>query len=187
MVYQVSKLAIKTAGKFLSSGAVIAYPTEAVWGLGCDPQNFQAVDRILRLKCRSVDKGLILVVSCFSQVEQLCRHLTQQQRERLNAETNRPTTWLIPDPQNTFPYWIKGRYESVAVRCIKHPLVEALCENFGAIVSTSANNSSGREIRSRLNIQKQYSETLDYILPGRVGVHSKPSQICDLVSGQVIR
>ena len=134
------QLRIQRAAQLLHTGGVIAYPTEAVWGLGADPFNSAAVDRLLALKQRSIDKGLIIVAANIEQLESYLLTLSSQQREQLETSWPGPITWLVPN-NNMFPPWICGRYTKVALRVSRHPVVQSLCLAFGGpIVSTSANH-----------------------------------------------
>ena len=179
---------LNRATQTLITGGVIAYPTEAVWGLGCDPWNAAAVDRMLKLKQRPMYKGLILIASQWGQFQPLLEALTAQQIEQLNLTWPGPTTWLIPDPQCWVPPWIKGQHANVALRVSAHPIVTALCDRFnGPIVSTSANLTGLQPIRSRLHIARTFGDQLDYVVNGELGQSKQPSQVKDLVSGQVIR
>lgn len=176
------------ATQTLVMGGVIAYPTEAVWGLGCDPWNEAAVYRILQLKQRPMHKGLILVASQWSHFQPLVEALTAAQIEQLNATWPGPTTWLMPDPQAWVPPWIKGQHKSVALRVSAHPLVARLCDRFGGpIVSTSANLAGRQPARSRLHILRTFGDQLNYVVSGELGQSKHPSQVKDLVSGQIIR
>ena len=179
---------LQQACETLEAGGLIAYPTEAVWGLGCDPQSYSAVKRILALKGRSQDKGLILVAAGVHQLGKLLAGLTAQQLGLIEASWPGPTTWLIPDPTNLFPDWIKGKHQSIAIRVSAHPLVHALCEHFGRpIVSTSANAAGKMAIRSRSELEAQFGSSIDYVVAGDLGVEALPSEIRDLLSGSLIR
>lgn len=183
-----SELKYQLACEILEQGKVIAYPTEAVWGIGCDPMSESAVERVLQLKNRTIDKGLILVGAHMDQLGPLLDSLTGEQQATLQASWPGPITWLIPDPDDTIPAWIKGDYQSVAIRVSAHPVVQALCQEFGGlIVSTSANTSGQPEIKSRLELEQQFAGSIDYIVSGKIGEQSQPSEIRDLVSGKVIR
>lgn len=174
--------------ELLHGGKVIAYPTEAVWGLGCDPHNETAVMRLLAVKKRPVDKGLILVAASTAQLGSLLAELTQSQQQALAETWPGPVTWLIPDPQHLYPDWIKGNYASVAIRVSAHPVVKALCEAFGGpIVSTSANTAGEPELRSRLNVEEEFGAMIDAVVAGELGEESMPSQIRDLATGKIIR
>lgn len=179
---------VSEAAEHLSNGGVIAYPTEAVWGLGCDPFNEEAVHKILDLKEREVEKGLIVVAANTEQILSLLASLEQEKLKQLNETWPGPVTWLIPDDENLFPSWVKGQYSSVAVRVSAHPLVRTLCERFGKpIISTSANKAGEPEIRSRLRIDEVFSDKLDYVLDGELGDSDQPSQIRDLLTGDSLR
>lgn len=181
-------LSLQKSVDALRAGGVIAYPTEAVWGLGCDPFNPLAVDRLLRLKQRPVEKGLIVVAANMAQLEPLLQHLSADQRQRLAHSWPGPTTWLLPDPHQYFPAWIRGSFDSVAVRVSAHPPVRRLCEAYGGpLVSTSANPAALPPARSRLRVLRWFGRNLDHVLPGRLGGRAAPSTIVDLRSGRVLR
>lgn len=179
---------LTTAREALERGGVIAYPTEAVWGLGCDPDNSAAVQRILELKKRPVAKGLIVVAADMEQIGKLLAPLTTAQKQTLQSTWPGPITWLIPDPQEVFSSWIRGTHKSVAVRVSAHPVVQQLCKAFGKpIVSTSANIAGQAEIRDRSELVVTFAEIIDCIVPGELGTSSSVSEIRDLVSGAVLR
>ena len=172
----------------LEQGGIIAYPTEAVWGLGCDPYNQQAVEKILNLKQRPLSKGLILVAADRAQIPGLFDGLDPIQLAKLDSSWPGPTTWLVPDPANIIPDWIKGEHDTVAIRISDHPLVRELCLAFGgAIVSTSANEAGEPEIRSRLIIDEQFGDSIDLVVDGELGSSAEPSEIRDLINDRVIR
>ena len=179
---------LDAAAAVVRDGGVIAYPTEAVWGLGCDPWNREAVDRILTIKRRPVEKGLILVAASEDQVMPLLESLSDQQRTLLKDNWPGPVTFLIPDLQGWTPEWIRGQHSSVAVRVSDHPLVKELCELWGKpLVSTSANRAGEEALREQSEVYSQLGNELDLVVDGNVGIQASPSRICDLVSGQVLR
>ncbi|MES2624006.1 MAG: Sua5/YciO/YrdC/YwlC family protein [Pseudomonadota bacterium] len=181
-------LRIQRAASCLQQGGVIAYPTEGVWGLGCDPFNEEAVYRLLAIKQRPVEKGLILVASSMKQIEPLLMSLDASQLKLLSETWPGPFTWLLPDADQLIPPWIKGKFSSVAVRVSAHPQVVQLCSAFGGpLVSTSANPAELAPARSRLRVLTWFGDSLDYILPGKLGGQSGPSTIRDLASASVIR
>lgn len=156
--------------------------------MGCDPWNELAVMRLLAIKQRPVEKGLILVAASIQQLGPLFDRLTTKQRVTLGNSWPGATTWLLPDSDKLLPSWLKGSHNSVAIRVSAHPLVKELCQSFeGMIVSTSANLAGKPEFRSRLKLQRLLGDKLDYILPGQLGLKTKPSTIRDLVSGKVLR
>lgn len=175
------------AAWLLRQGAVIAYPTEAVWGLGCDPDNRQAVERLLRMKNRAAAQGVILIAGSMQQVEFLLRGLPSAQRAKLEASWPGPVTWLIPH-HGQVPRWISGHHATVAVRVTAHSVAAALCRAFGGVlVSTSANPHRRPPARDALQLLRYFSDELDEILPGALGGAARPSQIRELASGQLVR
>ncbi|CBL43643.1 putative translation factor (SUA5) [gamma proteobacterium HdN1] len=181
------------AVKILHEGGVIACPTEAVWGLSCDPFNPMAVQRILDLKQRDPSKGLLLVAANEQAIAPLLAHLAPVLLERLRAHWPGPFTFLIPDPQNWVPPYVKGNHPHVAVRISAHPLVHRLCEAFGGpLVSTSANQQGAPPARSETDL-RNWLNTLEntadrpHILPGSTGGQTNPTRIIDLMSGETVR
>ncbi len=179
---------IKRAVQMLRAGGVIAYPTEAVWGLGCDPWNPIAVERLLSLKSRVVDKGLILACGDIRQLDFLLSTLNAEQYETLLQSWPDSNTWLVPDSRHTIPVWIKGAHDKVAVRVSKHSLIERLSDELGRpIVSTSANPAGSPPAMNSLRIRQYFGQHLDYIVPGSLGLEKQPSRIIDLDTGAIIR
>ncbi|MBS97911.1 MAG: tRNA threonylcarbamoyladenosine biosynthesis protein RimN [Oceanospirillaceae bacterium] len=179
---------IRQAVRVLQSGGIIAYPTEAVWGLGCDPFNEEAVRRLLTIKRRPEFKGLILAAASRAQIAPLESPLNVQQREQLDATWPGPNTWLLPDPQGLVPVWVKGQHAGVAVRVSAHPVVQALCESFGGpIISTSANPASAEPAKDKLKVRTYFGDDIDYLVPGRLGGLDRPTVIRDISSNITIR
>ena len=171
----------------LRKGGVIAYPTEGVWGLGCDPFNRAAVERILALKGRSPRKGLILIGSDVDQFEPWLRGLPPQHRATLAASWPDAVTWLVPDNGHS-PRWLTGQHDSIALRVPAHPLARELARVFGGpIVSTSANPQGRAAATTPLRARVYFGDRVDFYLPGRVLHPNQPSEIRDLLSGAVIR
>lgn len=169
-------------------GGVIAYPTEAVWGLGCDPFNEEALERLLELKSRPRHKGVILIASSVAQVAPLIDPLSEQEREKVLATWPGPVTWLLPDPHHLVPEWVKGKHSSVAVRVSTHPVVKAICDSFGGpIVSTSANPAGAEPARDLLRVNLYFANKVDGTVPGALGNLAQPTQIRDLISDRLIR
>lgn len=187
MPWQPSQIRLAAAVSALRGGGVVACPTEAVWGLSCDPDCEHAVTRLLQLKRRPVEKGLILVAATESQLGFLLADLPADQRSRLSGSWPGPSTWLVPH-RGRVPAWICGEHHTVAVRVSDHPVVRALCLAWGGpLVSTSANPAGAQPPRSAFQVHRYFGTELAAVLPGRVGGHARPSQIRDLVSAAVIR
>ena len=183
-----SKPSVEAAASIVRDGGVIAYPTEAVWGLGSDPWHQKAVEKILEIKRRPVEKGLILVASRQEQIAPLLDNLSREQRELLNGSWPGPVTWLIPDPHKWVPEWVRGEHSSVAVRVSAHPVVRDLCESWGKpLVSTSANRAGQDPLVEQVAVEAELGAELDGIVEGQTGDSTSPSRICDLVTGQILR
>lgn len=169
----------------LRTGGIIAYPTEAVFGLGCDPLNQSAVDKILTIKKRPIHKGLLLISHDWSTLTPWIARDFWPNLASLTA--NKPTTWLVPK-QGSVPTWISGEFSSIGVRIIQHPLIETLCKRYRKpIISTSANVSNQPECKTLLETRLRFKENIDHYVAGKVGEYSRPSQIIDAVSGRVLR
>lgn len=178
---------IEQAVSAIRAGGVIAYPTEAVWGLGCDPKNLAAVKKLLAIKQREMAKGLILVAANIEQLTPFFGEMTADQYQLLQANWPGFTTFIVPASQQV-PKWIKGDFESIALRVSAHPLVSELCEAFaGPLVSTSANLSGQPPAASFDQVLDTFSPVLDFVLPGDLGDAGKPSPIIDIHSGQILR
>lgn len=178
---------LRTAARLVRLGGVIAYPTEAVFGLGCAPADHGAVARLLAIKQRPVSKGLILVAANCDQLAPWLADLPVSLENRLRKSWPGPNTWLVPAASDC-PAWLTGEHDTLAVRVSAHPLVTALCERCGsALVSTSANISTLLPARSTLEVQLRLGRYLDYILGGEVGGNAQPTSIRDLLTGKRIR
>src|SRR3989338_761692 len=182
----VSNWQIQQAARVVRNGGVIAYPTEAVWGLGCDPWNDEAVERLLALKDRPVHKGLILVAAEVEQFDFLLEDLPEIWLARLTVSWPGPNPWLVPH-QNRLPEWISGQHDSVALRVSDHPQVRALCRLTGPLVSTSANPAGRPSARSRLRVEQYFPGQLDCVLGGGLGGRKNPRLIPALTCGDVVR
>lgn len=173
----------------LQHDGVIAYATEAVFGLGCDPDSEAAVQRLLAVKQRPVEKGLILIAADLAQLQDYIDldQLTSEQLARVEASWPGPFTWIMPARPDT-PAWLTGQFDTLAVRVTAHPQVQALCRAFGKpLVSTSANLTGEEPARRLADIGELLASQLAYILPGEVGGQANPSEIKDARTGAVIR
>jgi L-threonylcarbamoyladenylate synthase len=178
---------LRQAVQVLRAGGIIAYPTEAVYGLGCDPLQGATVQRLLALKQRPMDKGLILIASGWAQLEPYLLPPTPAQRQRLFTTWPGPHTWVLPCHPEV-PQWLRGAHDSLAVRITAHPVAAALCAAWGGpLVSTSANRSGLPPARSPLRVRQQFGDAIDYLLPGPLGDLANPTTIRDGVTGKVLR
>ena len=177
---------VQRVARVVRQGGVIAYPTEAVWGLGCDPWNELAVERLLALKDRPVHKGLILVADNIRQFDFLFEDFPDTWVERMASTWPGPNTWLVPH-QDLLPEWVTGVHDTVALRVSDHPLVRDLCAQVGPLISTSANPQGRPAARTRLRVEQYFRGQVDLVLGGALGGRKNPSLIRDLVTGDVVR
>jgi len=175
--------------KIFKQGGVIAYPTEAVFGLGCDPDNPQAIKKLLTIKNRSEDKGLILLAGDF---QQLAPYLDLSQSSSMQIETilsrwPNGITQVLPANPNISPL-LTGRFNSIAVRITDQPDVVALCAQTNKpIVSTSANFSGKDPVKTWQKLDKKLVSLLDYTLKGDTLSFLQPSTIINGLTGEVFR
>lgn len=170
-------------------GGIIAYPTEAVFGLGCDPDNEKALKLLLKLKERPAEKGLILLAGSFEQLLPYI-NLSNIPEDKLNVILSRwpdGITQLLPKNKKLSPL-LSGRFDSIAVRVTSQPDVVALCNQTNKpIVSTSANLSGLDPARTWQALDSIISESVDYIIKGNTLGHTSPSIILDAITNRVIR
>ncbi|MGZ5031115.1 MAG: L-threonylcarbamoyladenylate synthase [Methylobacter sp.] len=181
-----SNFKIKNAVRHLKAGAVIAYPTEAVYGLGCDPLNEAAVMTLLDIKQRPIEKGLILIASS---LEQLRPYLVLDPAiiARITPTWPGPVTWVVP-AQPWVPKWLTGEHDSLAVRVTGHPIARDLCAQFGSpLVSTSANPTTRPAIKDSRKLLKTFAGRDIFIVHGKVGELAQETAIYDAVSGKRLR
>lgn len=178
---------LRAAARCLHAGGVIAYPTEAVYGLGCDPLDGDAVSRLLDIKQRPHAQGLILIGAKFSQLAPYIGPVSKSVIRHVRDSWPGPVTWLLPAAPGV-PYWLSGAHMTIAIRVTAHPVAAALCRAAGyALVSTSANRHRRPAARTALQVERHLGAELDYVLTGKVGPRKHPSEIRDALSGRVVR
>jgi len=178
---------IKQAATIVLSGGIIAYPTEAVYGLGCNPLDITAVIRLLQLKNRSIDKGLILVAASIDQLDPFIEIPDNATLRKISATWPGPITWTLPVKPG-IPRALTGAHDSLAVRVSAHPVVQALCREINQpLISTSANPESAPPARSALAVQRYFGQNIDFILHGAINPYEKPTEIRDAMTDRIIR
>jgi len=171
----------------LRDGRVLAYPTEAVYGLGCDPACESAVLRILQLKERPMAAGLILIADRYERFNSYVGPLPPGALERARNHWPGPVTWLFPRADGV-PDWLAGTHPTVALRVTAHPVCRRLCAAFGgAIVSTSANPRSAEPARTVEQVEAYFGTEICGIVEGELGDQARPSEIRDLATGRIVR
>lgn len=180
---------INDAATIFQQGGIIAYPTEAVFGLGCDPDNNSAINKLLSLKQRSVEKGLILLASNYEQLQPYIDGLaiTAQQKRLILSRWPSATTQVLPANKNISSL-LSGIFDTIAVRITPHPDVVALCEKTGkAIISTSANLSGKPAATTWQMVLQQFPTQLDYLMKTETLGRASPSTIIDGITNEILR
>lgn len=180
-------LPLQQAVEQLRLGQVIAYPTEGVYGLGCDPFNQEALLRLLALKQRALEKGVILIGASLEQVSPFIHWsaLSQARQKQIHQTWPGAVTWVLPATEQV-PSWITGGRTTVAIRVSAHPLVQQLCQAWGQVlVSTSANQSGQAPALSCEAVGQSFPQLL--CLKGELLTPNQPSSIIDALTGQKIR
>ena len=179
---------IKKLGKAVLQGAVFAYPTDTIWGFGCHPLDFNSVSRILAIKQRPVEKGLILLSSNLSYLRPyITSTLSNKDIRNLQTITKQPTTWLV-EASKDCPDWLRGEFPTIAVRLTNHPFVRQLCDAIDApLVSTSANRSGLPTVENANQARKQFARELDCVVKGFNTGGRRASKIKSLATKKVFR
>lgn len=178
-------MAARLASEVLLSGGVIAYPTEGVFGLGCLPDDTDAVERVLRIKRRSPHKGLILIAA---RPEQLDDWIDPAVRGALpESGPRQPITWIVR-PAARVPAIVTGDNPGLAVRITTNPTAAAICNAVEMpIVSTSANIAGRPVARNSFILRRNFGRLVDFVVPGECGPAAGPSEIRELETGRVLR
>lgn len=178
-------ISVKHAGEVLLGGGIIAYPTEGVFGLGCLPDDLDAVRRLLDIKQRDADKGLILIASG---VDQLDGWIALPDGLSLPVpDPAYPVTWIVPPGERVHPM-LRGEHAGLAVRITSNPIAAAICDAANSpITSTSANLSGRPAARNRFVLRRQFAQRVDYLVPGDCGPAKGASEIRNLRTNKVLR
>ena len=178
---------IEQAVAALRAGGIVLHPTEAVWGLACDPFNAAAVAAVYALKQRQAGKGLILVADDFSRLAPLLAPVPDGKMRAVAATWPGPHTWIFPVSAQC-PPWLAGERASLAVRVSAHPLLRALSSAFaGPLVSTSANRSGQQAPRTLDEVDAQLRADVAATVPGVTANLLRPTPIRDVMTGEVLR
>lgn len=178
---------LQQAIESLRAGGIIAYPTEAVYGLGCDPHNEAALQKLLSLKQRDDGKGVIIIAADYRQLAGFIAPHTGALQQRLSTPAATPTTWVVEAAATLSPRLTGGR-TTIAVRITDHPVAAAICRLFaGPITSTSANLSGSPPAKSAQAVRQQFPQGIDTFIDAPVGTLSQPTQIIDAHIGARLR
>jgi len=177
---------LKTAAEVIKAGGIVAYPTESCYGLGCDPRQHDAVRRLLHIKRRRWQHGLILISA---KLPQLLRYIDcdAQQLHKAAISWPGPVTWLMPVRPGVSRL-LTGQNSAIAVRVTAHRGSAALCNHAGiALVSTSANRHGRPPAKSAKAVYREFGDNVDFILSGNLGGRASPSEIRDVITDRVTR
>lgn len=178
---------IEAAAALLRAGGVLAYPTEGVYGLGCDPDNRDAFEKIFAMKRRPPEQGVLLIAASLEQVEPWIGAASAAAFERARAIWPGAHTFIFPRSTRV-PEWVAGGHAGIALRVTAHAPSAALCRAFGGpIVSTSANRHGEAPARSADDIRRIFGDEPDGVLDAPLGGLDRPTPITDAVSGAIIR
>jgi L-threonylcarbamoyladenylate synthase len=178
---------LRLARHVIQAGGLIAYPTEAVFGLGCHPLDEDAVLRLLALKQRPIHKGLILIADRIEALHPYLGTIPPTAWRRICKSWPGPTTWVVPAANKT-PQWLTGQHTTLAVRVTDHPLAASLCRIAETpLVSTSANLSQHPPAKTPLGVYRRCGPGVDLVLHGNTGGLSRPTVIRNALTETLIR
>ena len=179
---------IKKACEVLQKGGVILYPTDTVWGIGCDATNEEAVKRVYEIKRRADSKAMLVLVDSDVKVDYYVQDVPEVAWDLIQYAT-RPLTIIYDGARNLAPNLI-GEDGSVGIRVTSEEFSKQLCFRFRkAIVSTSANISGEPAPASFGEIRDEIKQAVDYIVEYRQDepAGAKPSSILKLGRGGLVK
>tara|TARA_B100001769_G_C22023913_1_gene550195 strand:- start:516 stop:1070 length:555 start_codon:yes stop_codon:yes gene_type:complete len=176
---------LKKAVKVLKNGGTILYPTDTVWGIGCDATNFEAVKKIFKIKNRISEKALICLVQDIKMLKKYVSGVTQDIELLINDPT--PTTIIYNNPQNIAENII-AKDNTLAIRIPKHKFSNELITEFGKpIVSSSANLSGNKTPVFFSEITSSILEGVDHVVNlEKEKSGNKPSRIFKIDDGKIL-
>ncbi|CUS47785.1 MAG: L-threonylcarbamoyladenylate synthase [Idiomarinaceae bacterium HL-53] len=189
MTPQYPNINFEDARATLAEHGLIAYPTEAVFGLGCAPYDEIAVRKLLQLKARPQEKGLILIAADYSQLLDYVddSKIPQDKRFTVFSHWPGPTTLVLP-AKPSVPSFLRGEHDTIAVRVTAFEPVRSLCKSLGmALVSTSANRAGEPELRSAEAVKSVFGEQIQWYMNVPVGASTAPSKIINPLTSEVLR
>lgn len=172
---------IKNAIEVMKQGGVILYPTDTVWGIGCDATNAEAVAKVYKIKKRDDSKALICLVDSDARLQRYVRQVPNVAWDLLDVAV-KPTTIILDGAINLAPNLI-AEDGSIALRITKEPFSHELCYRFQkALVSTSANVSGEPAAANYCDISQEILDAVDYVCYSRRQEHKPhtPSSIIKL-------
>lgn len=172
----------------MQNGGVILYPTDTIWGIGCDATNEIAVKRVYEIKKRTDSKALIVLVNSPAKVDFYVSHIPDIAWDLIEV-ADKPLTIVYSNARNLAPNLL-AEDGSVGIRITKEAFSHKLCERFKkAIVSTSANISGMPSPSNFSEIPKEIKDAVDYIVEYRQDdmTHPSPSSVIKLEEGGIVK
>ena len=180
-----SDFAIRHAAHIINHGGIIAYPTDTIYGLGCDPYKPDAVKKINTIKQRPLNKQFILLAADITQLRPLI--LINKEQEKIITQNTQATSWIVK-ASPAAPPWLVGDSKTLCIRISKHDEVQRLCNALGhAIISTSANLAGKKPAKNAFELHKYFHHHVEKILIANKKQYSKASKIIRLCDNQIIR
>ena len=170
---------------FIRRGGIIAYPTESCFGLGCDPKNKKAINKIIRLKKRSRDKSFILIASSMNQFTKFLDPINDSIKKSLFTKWPGPHTWIL-NANNICPRWLKNN-SKIALRIPFFSPCRSLNKSIGMAITSTSLNLSGKIPLKNYRDVCRFLPTQVKIIKGRIGKNKKPSVIQDFETMKIIR
>jgi L-threonylcarbamoyladenylate synthase len=175
------------AADVIRKGGIVAYPTESVYGLGCDPRQLATIHRLLEIKQRAIEKGFILIAADVAQLQPYLGPVDAGVMQKVLATWPGPVTWLLPAADNVSP-GVRGTHKAIAVRVTAHPIAAVLCRAADtALISTSANAEGHAPLCDAAAVAAMFGSAIDYVLAGDVGGATKPTEIRDALTDAIVR
>ena len=171
--------------RFIRRGGIIAYPTESCFGLGCDPKNRKAINKIIKLKKRSLNKNFILIGSSIKQFNYFLEPLNNSIAKNLFSKWPGPHTWLITE-NNRCPNWLKSN-SKIALRISSFTPCQKLTKSLGMAITSSSLNLSGKIPLKNYRDVCRFLPKQVKLIKGRIGKSKRPSVIQDFQTKKIIR
>ena len=165
---------------------IFAYPTEGVWGIGCNPFSESAVKKLINLKKRDENKGIIILAGNLSQIEDLTSHLNNDLRKKMLRKWPGPHTWLVPSSSKT-PKWLLGQSRLLALRVSNHEGVQKITSELEMPICSTSANISGKSPAIDENQIREFFGSKVHIIEGKLGGLTKPTPVQILESDEWIR
>lgn len=181
---RVPSIPVRRAAQLLRRGGLVGFPTEGLWGIGCNALDEAACVRVLQIKRRPPEKGLIVLAADPEPLVALVEPAAAEEVGELLLR-DPGTTWVVPAAP-WLPVTLTGGRDTIALRLTPHPVAAALARQAGLpLVSTSANRSGAPPARSALQVHRVLGRELDGVVAGRAG--GRPTTIRRWPDGERLR